>query len=267
MTSDPFEMLIPPFEQFLAGYTVTTPATGFPINYINVVAPTAAVGSVTLDGVAIPAAAFTPIPGSSFSGTQRPVALGSHTLAGPQPFGVFVYGFANADSYGYPGGLALGQVALVTNIALAPVSATNPVNTQHCVTATVTDQNGAPLSGVRVDFTVTGPNATTGFAFTDTAGQAQFCYTGANTGTDSIVGAVGALQSNTASKLWTSSRVTCDVDGDQDVDLSDISLITAARNTTASSGDPRDANGDGTINVVDARFCVVKCTRPACAVQ
>ena len=114
-------MLIPPLEQFLSGYTVTTPASGFTLNFINVVAHTAAVGSTTLDGVAIPAASFTPIGASGFSGAQLSVALGSHRLAGPLPFGAFVYGFASFDSYGYPGGLALGQVASVTNISFAPL--------------------------------------------------------------------------------------------------------------------------------------------------
>ena len=39
-------MMVPPSEQFLASYTVSTPASGFSINYINVVAPNAAVGAV-----------------------------------------------------------------------------------------------------------------------------------------------------------------------------------------------------------------------------
>jgi hypothetical protein len=202
VTSDPFMMLIPPFEQFLNGYTVTTPASGFALNFINVVAPSAAVGSTTLDGVAIPAAGFTPIGASGFSGAQRAVSLGSHRLAGPLPFGVFVYGFADFDSYGYPGGLALGQVASVTTISLTPLTATGPVNTQHCVTAAVTDQNALPLSGIRVDFTVQGVNPGTGFAFTDAAGHAQFCYVGTVVGQDLISGAVGTVISNVVVKTW-----------------------------------------------------------------
>src|SRR3712207_7127105 len=38
VTSDPFEMHIPPFEQFQTGYTVTTPASGFRVNFINIIA-------------------------------------------------------------------------------------------------------------------------------------------------------------------------------------------------------------------------------------
>jgi hypothetical protein len=263
--SDPFMMLIPPFEQFLNGYTVTTPASGFASNFINVVAPDSSVGSVTLDGTAIPPGSFTPIAGTTFSGAQVPVALGSHTLAGPQPFGAFMYGFANFDSYGYPGGLALGQVASVTNISLSPANATNPVNSQHCVTALVTDQNSQPLSGIRVDFTISGAHVMTGFQFTGANGEAQFCYTGTLPGNDLITASVGTLTSNTVGKTWVAQQLTCDVDGNQKIDRLDIAAITAARNTPALPGDVRDANNDGMINVVDSRLCATRCTLPNCA--
>jgi hypothetical protein len=200
--SDPFMMLIPPFEQFLADYTVTTPAT-FPVaftNFINVVAPTAAVGAIQLDGVPIPAGSYTPI-ASGFAGVQIPVPIGTHNLTGPLPFGVFVYGFASADSYGYPGGLSLAPIATVTSVVLSPKTAVNPVGAEHCVIATVTDQNDDPVVGVRVDFTVTGANPTAGFANTDANGQAEFCYTGENAGQDSITASVGSI-ADEASKTW-----------------------------------------------------------------
>ena len=109
VTSDPFMMLIPPFEQYLNQYTVTTPASGFALNFINVVVPNASVGLVTLDGSPIPAGSFTSISGSAYSGAQLPVGLGTHNLEGPQRFGTFVYGFDSYDSYGYPGGMAFAD--------------------------------------------------------------------------------------------------------------------------------------------------------------
>ena len=207
VTSDPFEVVVPPSEQFLNSYTVTTPASGFALNFINVVAPTASLGTVTLDGVAVPGASFTAIPGSTFSGAQLTVGVGSHTLAGAQPFGVTVYGFAVADSYGYPGGFSLAPVATVTSVTLAPKNATNPVTTQHCVTATLLDQNNNVVVGVRVDFTVTGVNPTNGFANSAADGTAQFCYTGTNVGSDTITATVGTL-SDTATKLWVRATPT-----------------------------------------------------------
>ncbi len=57
----------------------------------------------------------------------------------------------------------------------------------------------------------------------------------------------------------------CDVDGDGNVDRDDIALITAARNRRASGpDDPRDADGDGRITVLDARRCSLECTLPRC---
>jgi hypothetical protein len=256
-------MLIPPFEQFLANYTVTTPASGFLTNFINVVVPNAAVGSVSLDGAAIPAGAYTPIGTTGFSGTQRPVTLGTHNLIGTSPFGAFMYGFASFDSYGYPGGMSLSQVAIVTTLALAPKTATNPVNTQHCVNATLRDQNNAPVSGVRVDFNVTGVNPRTGFASADNLGVAQFCYTGANPGSDNIVASVGTL-SDSATKLWTAT-LSCDIDRDGDTDSADVSLVRAGTGQIPAVGDPRDQNGDRKITINDARACALKCTRASCA--
>jgi len=60
----------------------------------------------------------------------------------------------------------------------------------------------------------------------------------------------------------------CDVDTDGDVDRLDLSLIIGARKTSASGPtDPRDADGDGTITVLDARTCVRHCTLPRCATE
>ena len=58
---------------------------------------------------------------------------------------------------------------------------------------------------------------------------------------------------------------SCDQDGDGDVDRNDISIISAARNTAAAAGDPRDIDGSGVIDVNDARQCAVQCTRSRCA--
>lgn len=204
VTSDPFMMLVPPYEQFLAEYTVTTPATGFATNFINLVVPDAAVGSVAVDGVAIPAGSYTTIGTSGFQGVQQAVGLGSHTLSGPLPFGAFMYGFDAFDSYGYPGGQSLAPIVNVNSVALSPKTSSGAVGTEHCVDALVLDRLDAPLAGIRVDFAVTGANTGLGFGNTDVSGIAQFCYTGTAEGGDTITGSVGS-RSDTASRTWTGS--------------------------------------------------------------
>jgi RHS repeat-associated protein len=61
---------------------------------------------------------------------------------------------------------------------------------------------------------------------------------------------------------------TCDVDADGDIDLKDINLIMAARNTPASGpADPRDADRDGQITVLDATKCKLQCSLASCAIN
>ena len=204
VTSDPFMMLIPPYEQFLANYTVSTADINLPINFINIAVPNAVVGSLTLDGVPVPVVNYTPIGLSGFSGAKLSVGLGSHTLAATLPFGLFDYGFGDYDSYGYPGGQALSQVAIVSSLDVTPEIATNIVGTQHCVDGLVKDQNGVPLAGIRVDYLISGANPGAGFAFTNASGIAQYCYTGSNTGYDTIIGSTGSL-SDTVLKIWQSA--------------------------------------------------------------
>jgi hypothetical protein len=202
VTSDPFMMLIPPTEQFLASYTVTTPATGFAQNFLNLVVPTPAVASVMVDAAPLPGGTFTAIGSSGYSGAQIDVGLGAHTASAALPLGVYAYGFDTDDSYGYAGGASFAPVSQVTSVTLTPVTQSVAVGGQACLTATVLDQNSAALAGVRVDFSRTGTNPGTDFGFTDASGQVQHCYSGA-AGSDTVKAAVGTLD-DSSTVTWTS---------------------------------------------------------------
>ena len=193
---DPSESLIPPYEQFLNSYTVATaPDTRF-TNYLNVVAPKSEVGSVTLNGVAIAASNFHAIGTTDFSGAQLTVATGTYTVAGPQSFGLTVYGFGIDDAYSEPGGYGAGQVANATYLTLDPPAQDALVGHRACLTATVDDQSHKPLGGIGVSFAVTGTNPTNGFATTGSNGAAVFCYTGAHLGLDHVNAKVSTLSAN-----------------------------------------------------------------------
>jgi hypothetical protein len=61
--------------------------------------------------------------------------------------------------------------------------------------------------------------------------------------------------------------VKCDIDMDGDVDRNDISLIIANRNQPAAHpDDPMDWDGNGIINILDARGCMRICTLSRCAI-
>lgn len=118
--SDPFMMIIPPVEQFGSDYIVSTPDQK-PVefdNYINIAAPTDKLEGLQLDGKPIPADAFvmpfTAIGSTGYSGAQVKVDIGVHTIdhrLPNAPFGVYSYGFADSNSYGYPGGQRLAKIA------------------------------------------------------------------------------------------------------------------------------------------------------------
>jgi hypothetical protein len=205
-TGDPFMTIIPPYQQFETGYTITTPVNSETVfeNYANLVVPKSAVGLVAVDGIPVPASEYNAIGSSEFEGVQVDLPPGSHVITGNgEPFGVFSYGFSEYNGYGYYGGMSLAPVAEVTDVTLEPAGETAVVGTEKCVTATVTDQNGNPLPSVRVDFVVSGANSAEGPVFAGSEGKATFCYTGANLGVDAIVGSVGKI-SGSAAKTWVS---------------------------------------------------------------
>ena len=200
-TSDPFMTIVPPYEQFQSSYTVATPNHGFSANFLNIVVPAKAKGDVVLDGVAIPEAEFAAIGASGFAGAQVKVEPGSHRITSGSPFGVTVYGYDTYESYGYGGGFALAEVASVTQLALTPATETLDTGSEGCVEARGTDSAGAPVPDVRVDFTVAGKHARSGFVTTGVNGVARYCWRGTNVGDDTVTASVGAL-SRTAVKRW-----------------------------------------------------------------
>ena len=201
VTSDPFMMLVTPAEQFLSQYTFATPATGFRANFVNVVTPTTEVGNVTLDGAAVPGGEFTPIPGTSFSSAQLDLTAGSHTMSSPNGFGIYVYGFDQDDSYGYPGGAAFAAINDLTALSITPPSQQVVVGNQACVTTTATDKNGQPLAGINVNLALSGVNSSSTTGLTDANGQTPFCYTSTAKGTDTITSSFGQLSAS-ATVQW-----------------------------------------------------------------
>jgi hypothetical protein len=63
-------------------------------------------------------------------------------------------------------------------LTLNPPVATNTVDSQHCVTATVQDASGNAVASVVVRFQVSGAVETSGSATTSANGEATFCYVG-----------------------------------------------------------------------------------------
>ncbi len=237
---DPFMMLIPPYEQFLGNYTISSSDNGFTNNYINLVVPTRAIGDVRVDGAFVPAGSFTEIGTSGFHYAAIPITIGTHTINSNYPVGVHVYGFGSYDSYGYPGGQSFSQIAYIDSISLAPHTSSAQTGASSCVQATVLDNLSNKMVGIRVDFYIEGVTDTSGYAFTGLNGIAEFCYTRLTAGTDSIYAVTGSLTSNTVSKTWTQSATKPFADAGPDQNLSADASCNA---TVALNGSGSVANG------------------------
>ncbi|MBS1560503.1 MAG: IgGFc-binding protein [Bacteroidetes bacterium] len=113
---DPSMFLNPPTEQFLNTYTVINiePDDRSPYytqHLITLIVRTADTNAVRIDGIQ-PASTFVPVAGTSYSYTHVSVQRGPHTLTCPTGFGVYIYGYGVAESYGYIGGMAFERLRI-----------------------------------------------------------------------------------------------------------------------------------------------------------
>lgn len=204
-TGDPSMMLIPPTSQFLTSYTFNS-SSRFSPNFVNVIAPTASLGSLTLDGTAVNASSFTAVSGTSFSVAQLPLSQGPHRLVGTAAFGALVYGFAQANAYSFAAGANVPvQQPGTGSLSLAPPTQAAVIGQQVCVDATLLNAPGQPQAGAAVAFAVSGANTASGAVMTGSTGVARFCYSGANAGQDAVSAAFGTLLA-TASVTWSQGQ-------------------------------------------------------------
>ncbi len=146
---DPFMMIIPPFQQFLDGYTFATPGAGFTDNYFTSSVETDGVAGMVLDGSPLNAANYAPVTTTTFSAGAFPININSTynlTNTDNYPSGLYVYGFNDDDSYGYPGGLSLitinpgsGPEIVLTETVLDLFCVSNESGVDLEITALITD--------------------------------------------------------------------------------------------------------------------------------
>lgn len=129
-TGDPTMVLVPPRERWAYSQTVSTPATGFSQNYLNVAIATSDLGSLRLDGALVPAGLFSPMPGSpGVSGGRLTIGAGAHALSSDGPFGVEVYGFDPSDAFGWAGAWGDGSRAPLPPVLPGATPAPGPIVT------------------------------------------------------------------------------------------------------------------------------------------
>jgi hypothetical protein len=102
---DPSLALAVPVEQFRTDYILPVPMA-YDKNFLSIAAPPT--GSVSLDGNPINLVPF----GASSRSARVMVTAGQHHLTCPNGCGVEVYGYSDAVSYMYAGGLDLKQIVI-----------------------------------------------------------------------------------------------------------------------------------------------------------
>ena len=105
-TGDPAMMNAVPVEQFLSRYVILTPS-GYSQDYVQILR--IAADDVKVDGVTVPANAYYSV--GAYTIADYAVAAGPHVITSATPFGIMGVGYTGVTSYGYPGGMALNNIA------------------------------------------------------------------------------------------------------------------------------------------------------------
>ncbi len=104
---DPSMAIAVPVEQYRTDYTILVP-NAYTYNYLSIsAAPT---GGVLVDGTQV--SGLAPYASNLYRAARVPVMQGQHTIHCPDGCGVEVYGYSDAVSYMYAGGLDLKQIVI-----------------------------------------------------------------------------------------------------------------------------------------------------------
>jgi hypothetical protein len=103
---DPFLLLLPPKENYQKEYLFQVPIfNSLPINYISVIIDSIGKNTLELDNISSKDNPFNKIPGTNYIIIQFPIKQGTHYIKSDSSFGLIVYGFGEAESYGYIPGM------------------------------------------------------------------------------------------------------------------------------------------------------------------
>ncbi|MBL0212374.1 MAG: IgGFc-binding protein [Myxococcales bacterium] len=103
---DPSMAIAVPAEQYRTDYTVLVPAA-YAKNFLTISAPSN--GAVLVDGQPV---TMTPFAGGAYRANRTMVAAEQHKISCPTTCGVLVYGYGDAVSYIFAGGLDLKQIVI-----------------------------------------------------------------------------------------------------------------------------------------------------------
>jgi hypothetical protein len=104
-SGDPSLAIAVPTEQYRKEYTILVPQA-YQMNHLSI--STGTTGGVFIDGNAVTLAAF----GGMYRGARVPIAAGQHKITCADGCGILVYGYSDAVSYMFAGGLDLKPIVI-----------------------------------------------------------------------------------------------------------------------------------------------------------
>lgn len=110
--SDPFMLIVPPVRQYLKSYLCINAqayenrTTVYKQQYMTIICPSAFVSTVRIDNKPINISLFKPVGTSCYSYAWLSTADGPHRIEAATEIGIYMYGYGEANSYGYTGGMA-----------------------------------------------------------------------------------------------------------------------------------------------------------------
>ena len=211
---EPSMLMVPGFDHYLTNTTFNLPINGFS-NYVNLVAPTSQISSMTLDGIPISPTSFTPVGSSGYSRAILQInpgnASGNHTILGPLPFGAMIYGQSSVQNAfaGFGSIAGFNMPYIVPEIPTLSISNSPQTYTGSPIAATVSCLGGGTVSNVLYGSSSTAPtNAGTYAVTANCAASTNYsAVTGASAGNFVISSATPTLSVTNSPQTYTGSAI------------------------------------------------------------
>jgi RHS repeat-associated protein/uncharacterized repeat protein (TIGR01451 family) len=184
---DPFALALPPVGTELSDYLFTTPQIpDLKLHYVSIAIDASAVANLRLDGQPVSGVNWQPLAGTNKVYGNLRVLPGQHRLAAAAPFALYVYGYGRYESYGYSGGLLIGDQDRVRILEATPLQQTRTVGDSACFTLVARDEQRRRVPYARYAVHVDGPLPRAEAAYFDGTGRGEYCFDQPFTGTTAV---------------------------------------------------------------------------------
>ncbi|MCQ4167719.1 putative Ig domain-containing protein, partial [Tahibacter harae] len=174
---DPFAIAVPPMGTELSDYLFTTPqVSAMLLHYVGITIPESAVASLRLDGAAVSGVTWRAVPGTDKVHGNLRVSAGRHRVAAAAPFGLITYGYGDYESYGYAGGLLIGDQDRVRRLEVTPLAQIRTVGDSACFAIVSRDAQNRRVPYARFGVRAEGRQTHAESGYLDGTGRGEYCF-------------------------------------------------------------------------------------------